>query len=204
MDEVASGIFLWTWFSQPHGYNFNGHLLIHDSGNLCIDPVDSSEEVLETILSQGVATILLTNRNHVRASTLIRSETGAQIAIHAADADHARSQGAVIDRELAVGDRIGPLVVVDASGKSPGEIALHWPERKLLIVGDSVIGNPPGQCGFLSEKVMDDPPRLRESVRGLLALDFDMLLVGDGAPILQGGKARLAELISRFNDNPTS
>jgi hypothetical protein len=42
-----------------------------------------------------------------------------------------------------------------------------------LIVGDAVIGNPPGQCGLLREKVMADPARLRRSVRALLELEFD-------------------------------
>jgi hypothetical protein len=28
------------------------------------------------------------------------------------------------------GDKVGPFVVVDVPGKSPAEIALHWPERK--------------------------------------------------------------------------
>jgi hypothetical protein len=32
----------------------------------------------------------------------------------------------------------------------------------------------------LPDKVVDDPPRLRDSARQLLALDFDILLVGDG------------------------
>jgi hypothetical protein len=27
------------------------------------------------------------------------------------------------------------------SGKSPGEIALHWPERKILLVGDALVGD---------------------------------------------------------------
>jgi len=88
--------------------------------------------------------------------------------------------------------------VVGVSGKSPGEVALHWPERKILIVGDSVIGNPPGRCGLLPDKVVDDPQRLRESVRGLLGLDFDILLVGDGEPILQNAKERLRELAETF------
>jgi hypothetical protein len=47
---------------------------------------------------------------------------------------------------------------------------------------------------------MDDPPRLRASVRGFLALDFDMLFPGDGEPILQGAKERLRELVSSFPD----
>jgi len=39
---------------------------------------------------------------------------------------------------------------------------------------------------------------LRESVRGLLGLDFDILLVGDGEPILQNAKERLRELAETF------
>ena len=110
-------------------------------------------------------------------------------------AAHARSQGAVIDGELAVGDKVGPLTVVAVPGKSPGEVALHWTERGLLFVGDAVIGNPPGRCGLLREKVMDDPPRLKQSVRDLLRLEFDALLFGDGTPILHDAKPRLAELV---------
>ena len=108
--------------------------------------------------------------------------------------DSARSQGAAIDGDLAPGERVGPLVVLGVPGKSPGEVAFHWPERRILIVGDAIIGNPPGACGFLREKVMDDPPRLRASVRELLALDFDVLLVGDGTSILSGAKERVAAL----------
>ena len=85
-----------------------------------------------------------------------------------------------------------------AAPGSPGEVALHWPERKILIVGDAVVGDPPGRCKLLPEKVIDDLPRLRDSVRGLLALDFDTLLVGDGTPILQNAKASLSELVETF------
>jgi len=89
-------------------------------------------------------------------------------------------------------------VVVGAPGKSPGEVVLHWPERKILLVGDAVVGDPPGKCKLLPDKVVDDPPRLRESARALLALDFDVLLVGDGVPILHSANARLRELIQTF------
>jgi glyoxylase-like metal-dependent hydrolase (beta-lactamase superfamily II) len=198
MREILPGIFTWPWFSEPHGYNFNGYLVLHSEGNLCIDPVEPGEQDLEDLARRGVATILLTNRNHSRAADKIRARTGARTAIHAADAPHARSQGTVLDDELKAGGRAGPFVVVGAHGKSPGEVALHWPERKILIVGDAVIGNPPGHCGLLPDKVMDDPMRLRESVEALLALEFDSLLTGDGEPILKGAKTRLQELVAKF------
>jgi glyoxylase-like metal-dependent hydrolase (beta-lactamase superfamily II) len=198
MREVLSGIWTWPWFSEPHGYNFNGHLILQAGGNLCIDPVQPTAADLEEIARLGVSQILLTNRNHSRAANQIRVRTGARTAIHPLDAPHARKEGAELDDELSFGDKIGPLIVVGAPGKSPGEVVLHWPERKILIVGDAVVGDPPGRCKLLPEKVVDDPARLRASVRSLLALEFDILLPGDGAAILENAKERLRELSETF------
>lgn len=198
MREVVKDIFTWPWFSEPHGYNFNGHLIVHPEGNLVIDPVEPGTADLSEIERRGAARILITNRNHSRAANTVRERTGARTAIHPADAPHARKEGAIIDDDLRVGAKIGPLVVVAAAGKSPGEVALHWPDRRILIVGDAVIGNPPGRCSLLPEKVIDDLPRLRESVEALLVLEFDALLTGDGEPVLKDAKGRLQELVAKF------
>ena len=198
MREILTDIFTWPWFSEPHGYNFNGHFIRHGDGNLCVDPVEPSDADLAEMAKLGVARILITNRNHSRAANKIRARTGARTAIHPADAAHARSEGAELDDQLNPGDKVGPFVVIVAPGKSQGEVVLHWPARKILLVGDAVVGDPPGRCKLLPDKVVDDPPRLRDSVRQLLALDFDILLVGDGVPILQSAKERLRELVDTF------
>lgn len=198
MHEILPGIFTWTWYSEPHGYDFNGHLVRVPEGNLCIDPVPPGDACLDEIARLGVAKILVTNRNHSRAANAVRARTGAQTLIHPDDAAHARAQGAVIDGDLRAGEMMGPFEVLGVPGKSPGEVALYWPDRKLLIVGDAVIGNPPGQCGLLREKVMDDPDQLRRGVRKLADLDFDTLLVGDGTSILGGAKSRLVALTATF------
>ncbi len=198
MREVLAGIWSWDWFSEPHGYDFHGTLVVHEEGNLCIDPVEAGEDDLDKLAEQGVARILITNRNHARAANLVRARTGARVAIHPADAAHAREQGLEIDDELKAGQRVGPLEIVAVPGKSPGEIALHDSARRLLIVGDAVIGNPPGELSLLRERVMDDPPLLRRSVRQLLKLDFDSVLVGDGEAILEGGHEQLRALVGGF------
>ena len=197
MREILPNIYTWSWFSEPHGYDFNGYLIVDADGNLCVDPVPPQEQMAD-IERLGVGTILLTNRNHARAANAVRERTQARVMIHPDDAPHAVSQGTPIDGELLIGEKIGPLVIEPAAGKSPGEVALHWPERRLLFIGDAVIGNPPGQCGLLREKIMDDPARLRTSVRNLLDLDFDALLFGDGVPILTDAHARLEELVATF------
>ena len=198
MQEIISAIFTWPWFSERHGYNFNGYLVCAAEGNICIDPVESDAPTLDAIAHLGVKHIVLTNRNHVRAANVVRTRTGARTAIHPDDAAHAREQGAIIDGDLHVGQRVGPLVVIGVSGKSPGEVAFHWPERRLLVVGDAVIGTPPGHCGLLPDRVIDDPSRLRASVRQLLDLDFDTLLVGDGSCIMTAARDRLRELVETF------
>jgi len=198
MREIVDGIFIWSWFSEPHGYDFNGYLIREPEGNLCVDPVEPSEQVLARLVQRGVARIVLTNRNHVRKAALVRERTGAPIAIHPADAAYAQAQGVTIDAGLAAGDQFGSFTVLGVPGKSPGEIALHSPRRRILIVGDAVIGNPPGKLSLLREKVMDDPPLLRASVAALAALEVEVLLPGDGVPILRDAGARLRELAASF------
>jgi glyoxylase-like metal-dependent hydrolase (beta-lactamase superfamily II) len=198
METILGDVLTWSWFSEPHGYNFNGLLIPDSGGNLCIDPVELSDELLNELATRGVSRILITNRNHVRAANRIRERTGARTYIHPDDAAYAKAQGALLDGELRTGEKIGALQVIGVSGKSPGEVAFLWPERRCLIVGDAVIGNPPGHFGLLREKVMDDPARLRRSIQQLLGLDFDTILVGDGLSVIGGAKDRLKELVEAF------
>jgi glyoxylase-like metal-dependent hydrolase (beta-lactamase superfamily II) len=90
-------------------------------------------------------------------------------------------------------------VVVDAQGKSPGEVALHWPERRILFVGDACVGKPPGECALLPDAVIDDKRALIESLRRLGMLEFDALLVGDGAPVLEAGRSALKRLVASLS-----
>lgn len=200
MQEIIQDVLTWSRLSERHGYDFNGHFVCHPEGNVCLDPVEPSAADLDQLATLGATRIVLTNRNHTRAANLLRARLGARTAIHPADAEYARAQGAEIDQSLRVGDRIGPLQVVGVPGKSPGEIALFWQERNLLIAGDAVIGNPPGRCSLLPEKVMDDPAQLKRSLAKLLSLEFDMILMGDGVSILSHGKDRLTELVASFRN----
>ncbi|MFO1120454.1 MAG: MBL fold metallo-hydrolase [Rhodospirillales bacterium] len=198
MREIVPGVLTWSRLSERHGYDFNGHLILHPDGNLCIDPVEPEAADLARLVEAGATRVLLTNRNHGRAANLLHDRFDARTAIHPKDMEHARGEGVEIDDAILVDDRVGPLRVVGVPGKSPGEIALFWEERALLIVGDAVIGNPPGRCGLLPDRVVDDPAQLKQSIAALLALDFDTLLVGDGVSILAGARTRLGELVASF------
>jgi glyoxylase-like metal-dependent hydrolase (beta-lactamase superfamily II) len=202
--EILPDVFTWPWFSERHGYDFNGYLFRHSSGNVAVDPVEMPPEVLDELAEIGVAAVLITNRNHTRASRRLREVTGARVSIHPADAAYAIAQGASIDGELHIAERVGPFTILSVAGKSPGEVALHWPERQMLVVGDACVGKPPGECALLPESVMDDAALLRRSLaRVARTTDFDVLLVGDGAPILRGGRAALERLVASFGGEGT-
>lgn len=198
MRAIVPDVLGWSRPSEPHGYDFNGTFVRHPGGNVCVDPVEPPADVRALLAREGVAWIVLTNRNHVRAADVVRTLTGAPVLIHDADAAYARAQGAALDGTLGTGQRIGAFTVVAVPGKSPGEVALHWPERRLLVVGDAVIGNPPGRLALLPDRVVDDPPGLRRSVRGLLALSLDTLVLGDGVSIVSGAGERLRELVESW------
>ncbi|MFO1155085.1 MAG: hypothetical protein U1E42_15705 [Rhodospirillales bacterium] len=200
MREIVPDIFVWSWHSERHGYDFNGHLIRYPGGNICVDPVQPGDAILDQIIAFGAARIVLTNRNHSRAAGLLRAKLGARTVVHPDEAAHVREQGIEVDDFMRPGDEIGPFTVVGAAGKSAGEIALHWSARRILLVGDAVIGDPPGHCKLLPDKVVDDPARLRHSVRELLELEFDILLLGDGVSLLSDAKDRLRELTDRLAD----
>jgi glyoxylase-like metal-dependent hydrolase (beta-lactamase superfamily II) len=198
MREILPGVLTWPWFSERHGYDFNGYLIRHPQGNVAVDPVEMPEDVLEALAREGVARILLTNRNHFRAAARLKERTGARVSVHPADGEFVRKNGVAADDALAVGQRVAGFEVVAAQGKSPGEIALWDAGRRLLIVGDACVGKPPGALALLPAKVIDDLPALQRSIRRLAELDPEALLVGDGAPILKGAGAALRELAGSF------
>jgi glyoxylase-like metal-dependent hydrolase (beta-lactamase superfamily II) len=192
MREILQGVFTWPWFSERFGYDFNGWWI----DRIVIDPVEMKEPTLLAIEKRGTDAIVLTNRNHFRAAERVRERTGAKVLVHPADAEFVKSKGVTIGGELP--ERVGPFTIVGAPGKSPGEVVLHWPERRILLVGDACVGPKPGVLGLLPEAVMDDPPRLRESLRKLCALDFDTILCADGHSILTGGREALQTLVASF------
>ena len=51
MREILPGVLVWSRLSERHGYDFNGALVLHPDGNLCIDPVEPSEEDIRHYLS---------------------------------------------------------------------------------------------------------------------------------------------------------
>ena len=97
------------------------------------------------------------------------------------------------DGELLPG---GIWVIQLNNQKSPGESALYIQQEKgVLIVGDALIGKPPGSLSLLAPEKYSDADKAKEGLRRLLKYNFDSILVGDGASIVGGAKQAVEQAL---------
>jgi glyoxylase-like metal-dependent hydrolase (beta-lactamase superfamily II) len=150
--------------------------------------------------------VVLTNRDHIRDAAMFRTKNGAHIV--AGKDEVSQFSPLKVDALVKQGDLIGSaLRVIHLPGKSPGEIGLylepayHASSREqggILILGDAIIGHPPGALGLIPEEKLDDPKTLRESLPKILDYQFEVLLLCDGQPVLYDAKRKLGEFLSQL------
>jgi glyoxylase-like metal-dependent hydrolase (beta-lactamase superfamily II) len=100
-----------------------------------------------------------------------------------------------VDQTLRDGDHIGPLNVLHSPGHSRGSLSFWWPERRLLIVGDAVATWPDMMLGW--PPINADEKTNRASMGKLCDLSSaDVLCVGHGDPVVQGGADTLRDLVA--------
>jgi len=156
---------------------------------LMVDPPPLSAEGLTAVRQGGpIDAIILTNRDHVREAGVYRKLFQTRVLAPELDAPLMELD---VDGTYSHGDRLpgGISVIHLPDGKSPGESALLL-ERNggILILGDALIGKPPGELSFLPPDKYADPARARAGVSRLLGYAFDTVLVGDGVSIRLDGK----------------
>jgi glyoxylase-like metal-dependent hydrolase (beta-lactamase superfamily II) len=198
MEEIYTGIYTWSWLSPKHGYNFNGYALKGEDGLIIIDPALVSEEELDDILRLGTPKyIILTNKDHERMAYEFRDRYAAKIYVNEMDSAFLKSSP---DQTFGDRDQLpGDLKVINIpNNKSPGESALLLSKGKgVLFIGDAIIGWPKGEFSLLPEGKYADPRKAKDSIKVLLEYDFDIVLVGDGESVLEGGKGAIERFLDR-------
>jgi glyoxylase-like metal-dependent hydrolase (beta-lactamase superfamily II) len=194
--QLLPGIWQWSWFSSEKQMDFNGLLLAVGEHRILVDPPPMSGADLAQARNGGqVDYVIVTNRDHEREAEACRKEFSCRVMVPEVDAPlmTLKADKTFRDGELLPG---GIWVVQLKDQKSPGESALFIQQGKgILIVGDALIGKPPGSVSLLAAEKYADAGKAREGLRRLLAYNFDALLVGDGASILSGAKQAVDVLL---------
>jgi uncharacterized cupin superfamily protein len=196
---IVPGVWSWSRWQPDRNLDFNGFFIEESGGNLVIDPIEPDEATLTELKARGVATIVVTNRDHERASALVAQVTGAEIVASSGDGPlMQRAPDRTVERDDEIGGR---WRVVGLDGfKTAGEFALWDPSRRTAIVGDALWGTPAGALTLMPDAKLADPVRAALSARALRALKPDHLLVGDGASIFGGAHAALGAMIDARPD----
>ena len=187
--------YTWSVWQPDRNVYFNSHFIRRPDGNVLIDPLVASEEDMAQIEGMGgVATIVVTNRDHERKSRDFAARFGARIASSEGDAPLLSGP---VDRVLRDGEEIfdGAIVIALAGLKSPGEFAIHFPRHKAVLVGDALWGDPAGTVRLLPDSKLLDPKLAVFSLRKLWALRLRTLLVGDGASVFSDADRVIGEYL---------
>lgn len=199
MKQLLSNIWTWQWFSEEKKYHFNGTAVQSrdQSCKVLIDPVKMDPKALEDLKKLGpFQAIYLTNKDHERAAYDLRREWKVPIWIHKKDAPLLKEKP---DSTFQEGEALqcGIEVLHLLDQKSPGECAFYLRDQGVLIVGDALIGVPAGQLNLLPAQKYKDYGKAKAGLERLRSLYFNMILVGDGEPILKDGHEALENFFFR-------
>lgn len=192
-ETVIPGVWTWARWQPDRGLDFNGFFIASDDGNVVVDPIEPGDALLADLRERGVATVVITNRDHERATAAVVAATGARIVASALDAP---SLTVPVDRTVENGDVVHGWRVIELEGfKTPGEIVLYDRARNAAIVGDAVWGKPAGALTLMRDDKLADPERAALSARQLRALGLEHLLVGDGDSIFGGAHVAIGAML---------
>jgi glyoxylase-like metal-dependent hydrolase (beta-lactamase superfamily II) len=194
IEEVVPGVWSWTLRDERIG-GFLGaaHAVRAQAGTVLIDPLPLEDEAFGRLLP--VVAIVLTAGTHQRSAWRLRRELAVAV--------HAPALVRLVDEEPDVryseGDTLpGGLQPYFAPGPGTTQHALLLSgEPSVLFTSDLFVHEPGRALEFVPDEYVHDPAETRETARRVLDLDFEVLCMGHGTPLLENPKAAIRALLER-------
>ncbi|MBI4382424.1 MAG: hypothetical protein HY579_00140 [Nitrospinae bacterium] len=189
--EIVPSIFTWSEYSDEKQIHFNGYYIVHRQEAVIVDPAHLDEpglrELQDLVSGNGQVAlkgILLTNAHHDRMCWWLKDVFTVPVFINALDRDLLELPADLLFKD---GDKLpcGLRAINFHNQKTPGETGFLLGDRKILIVGDALIGRVPGKLNLLPPDKYKDAALAKKSLGVLRKYEFDTLLVGDGTSILK-------------------
>ncbi len=190
MVEIAPGLRRWTAF-HDHWEEDVGSLAVETSdGLVLIDPIDPPSEVA------AADHVLITVYWHGRSTGTLGAK---RVWAPARSERPLKSRGIEVTDPFRAGDALPGGIRAFQTARA-AEVVYWLPDQRAVVVGDVLLGvgakprptsDPLRLCPerWLGKGTHDD---LRRTLRPLLDLPVERVLVSHGEPILSGGKQALA------------
>ncbi|HEX7145730.1 MAG TPA: hypothetical protein VF225_10530 [Gaiellaceae bacterium] len=190
MLEITPGLRRWTAF-HDHWEEDVGSLAVQTSdGLVLIDPIDPPNEVA------AADHVLITVYWHGRSTGTLGAK---RVWASARSERPLKSRGIAVTDPFRAGNALPGGIRAFQTARS-AEVVYWLPDQRAVVVGDVLLGagakprptsDPLRLCPqrWLGKETHDD---LRSTLRPLLDLPVERVLVSHGEPILSGGKQALA------------
>ena len=199
MDELTPGLWHWTAFRTT--IRRTVHSAYDERSRTLIDPM-LPEEGLDWFVEHGPPErIVLVNRHHLRHSARFVERFGCSVHCHEAGLWDLHDAPVRV-QPFRFGDELAPGVVAHrVASICPEETGLQL--ASALAVADGVQRDDDGRLSFMPDFLLGANP---EGVKRGLAdaylrlaetLDFDVLLLGHGAPLVEEAREMLRAFASR-------
>ena len=197
MVEIASGLWHWTARRGSIGADVSSYYLERE--RIQIDPMIPPDG-LEWFEQHGAPEhTILTNRHHDRDAWRLHEAFGSTVHCIRNGLYELEDRGPVEAFEF--GDELpGGIHVHEVGAICPDETALYIPRHGALACADGVVRwRGDDELQFVPDFLMDEPEqtkrRLRDAYRGLLELDFDLLLLAHGDPVVRDAHSALRAFV---------
>ena len=192
VQEIAPGLWHWTARHEHIQMDVSSYYLLGE--RVLIDAMVPAEGLGWFDEHGAPEHVLLTNRHHDRHAWRLREAFGC--AVHCIRNGLHELEGRGPVEAFDFGDELpGGAIAFEVDAICPDESALHIPAHGALACADGVVRSPQGELAFVPDQFMDDPEQtktgLRDAYRRLLDLDFELLLLAHGDPVVGGAKEAL-------------
>ncbi len=200
--EMAPGLWRWTGYHEDWKQEVGCVFCETEDGVALIDPLVPPEdadrfwEALDRDVQRtgGAVHLLLTVFWHVRSAATVAERYEARVWVSKTARPTIERRGVPVTDLFRPGD---PLAGgLEAFRTARAAEVLYWiPQHAALVPGDVLIGDEAGGVRLCPERWLPEKTSLQdlaESLRPLLELPVERILVSHGDPVLAGGKRALA------------
>ena len=193
MDELAPGLRRWTAWHEDWQEEVGSIALESDDGLILIDPLDPPPRIGRP------EHVLLTVFWHYRTTTDVKTK---HVWASRRTVKALQNRGVTVTDPIATGVELPGGVLAFETARH-GELVYWLPDQRALVAGDVLLG------AGAKPRATDEPLRLcperwlgqathadlRRSLRPLLDLPVQRVLVSHGRPVLRAGKRVLEQLL---------
>jgi len=149
---------------------------------------------------KDVKLILITHKHgdHINNLPKLKELTGAPVKSEEHEAPLIKQAKGVSVEGAKDGEVLpfcGGIQVIHVPGHSEGNACYYLKNRKVMIAGDTLFGDPEGNINPPPEKYCLDCEQATREIKRLLDYDFDTLLITHGKGTEKGAKAKVEKLV---------